>query len=143
MTDETSAARPGQPATQATIEEESSGKEKTGALREKSGSEKSGLDMFETTVVESRKRKVGISRLLTLPVSIGLHVIVILAVIISAIWTVQFPTNSPAQVAQYSIAASPPPPPPPPPPDERPREFETEVEWRGRDPDWEHKGKER
>jgi hypothetical protein len=30
--------------------------------------------------------------------------------------------------------------PPPPPPDKRPREFETELERRGRDPDeWEHK----
>src|ERR1051325_7586762 len=69
--------------------------------------------MFETTVVESKKHKVGIQRLLTLPVSIALHVIVIAAVVIGAIWTVDFPTNSPAQVAQYSVAAAPPPPPPP------------------------------
>jgi protein TonB len=72
--------------------------------------------MFESTVIESRKRKIGIQRLLTLPVSIALHVIVILAVVIGAIWSVSFPTNSPAQVAQYSMAAAPPPPPPPPPP---------------------------
>src|SRR5947209_14121340 len=72
--------------------------------------------MFETTVIESRKRTVGVQRLLTLPVSIGLHVIVILAIIIGAIWSVSFPTNSPAQVAQYSMAAAPPPPPPPQPP---------------------------
>ena len=38
--------------------------------------------MFETTVVESRKRKVGILSWMTLPVSIGLHVVVILAIII-------------------------------------------------------------
>src|SRR5947209_17390087 len=71
--------------------------------------------MFETSVVESRKQKVGIQRFLTLPVSIALHVIVVVALIIGAIWNVSFPTNSPAQVAQYSVASAPPPPPPPPP----------------------------
>ena len=60
--------------------------------------------MFETTVVESRKQKVGIQRLLTLPVSIALHVVVVVAVVVGAIWNVEFPTNSPAQVAQYSVA---------------------------------------
>src|SRR5213596_430354 len=69
--------------------------------------------MFESTVVESKKHKVGLQRVLTLPVSIALHVIVITAVVVGAIWTVEFPTNSPAQVAQYSVAAAPPPPPPP------------------------------
>ena len=68
--------------------------------------------MFETTVVESKKHKVGIQRYLTLPVSIGLHVVIIVAVVVGAIWNVSFPTNSPAQVAQYSMAAAPPPPPP-------------------------------
>ena len=55
--------------------------------------------MFESTVVESKKTKVGLQRLLTLPVSVGLHVVVILAWVIGAIWSVSFPTNSPAQVA--------------------------------------------
>ena len=32
--------------------------------------------MFESTVVESKKHKVGLQRILTLPVSIALHVIV-------------------------------------------------------------------
>jgi len=72
--------------------------------------------MFESTVVESKKQKVGIQRLLTLPVSVALHVVVVVAVVVGAIWNVDFPTNSPAQVAQYSVAAAPPPPPPPPPP---------------------------
>ena len=58
--------------------------------------------MFESTVVESKKHKVGIQRILTLPVSIALHVIVIVAIVVGAIWTVEFPTNSPAQVAQFS-----------------------------------------
>ena len=60
--------------------------------------------MFETSVVESKKQKVGIQKFLTLPVSIGLHVVVVLAIIIGTIWTVDFPSNSPAQVAQYSMA---------------------------------------
>src|SRR6266508_641462 len=72
--------------------------------------------MFETTVVESRKRKAGMQKYMTLPVSIALHVIVIAGTLFGAIWNVDFPNNSPAQVAQYSVAAAPPPPPPPPPP---------------------------
>src|SRR3954465_10215529 len=72
--------------------------------------------MFESTVVESRKQKVGIQRILTLPVSVAIHVVVVVAVVVGAIWNVEFPTNSPAQVAQYSVASAPPPPPPPPPP---------------------------
>ena len=63
--------------------------------------------MFETTVVESRRTKVGIEKYLTLPVSIGMHVVVILAVIVGTIWSVSFPTNSPAVVAQYALAVSP------------------------------------
>ena len=61
--------------------------------------------MFETTVVESRKQKVGIQKYLTLPVSLGLHVVVIAGMIFGAVWNVEFPENSPAQVAQYSVAA--------------------------------------
>jgi periplasmic protein TonB len=72
--------------------------------------------MFETTVVESRKQKVGIQRVLTLPVSVALPVVVVVAVVVGAIWNVDFPLNSPAQAAQYSVASAPPPPPPPPPP---------------------------
>ena len=69
--------------------------------------------MFETTVVESKKQKVGLQKYMTLPVSLGLHVVVIAGVIFGAVWNVEFPENSPAQVAQYSVAAAPPPPPPP------------------------------
>jgi protein TonB len=72
--------------------------------------------MFETTVVESKKQKVGIQKLMTLPVSVAIHVVVVVGLVVGTIWTVEFPMNSPAQVAQYSVAAAPPPPPPPPPP---------------------------
>ena len=38
--------------------------------------------MFETTVVESRKQKVGIQRIMTLPVSVAIHVVVVVAVVV-------------------------------------------------------------
>jgi periplasmic protein TonB len=72
--------------------------------------------MFETTVVESKKRKMGKSAMITLPISVGLHAIAIGAAVFAAVWEVSFPVNAPAQVAQYSAVATPPPPPPPPPP---------------------------
>src|SRR3954471_5574224 len=72
--------------------------------------------MFETTVVESKKQKVGIQKYMTLPVSLALHAVVIAGIVFGTVWNVDFPSNSPAQVAQYSVAAAPPPPPPPPPP---------------------------
>ncbi|MGZ5432688.1 MAG: hypothetical protein ACXWH7_07130, partial [Thermoanaerobaculia bacterium] len=75
--------------------------------------------MFETTVVESKKHKFGVQKYLTLPVSLGLHIVVVAGAIFGAVWNVDFPENSPAQVAQYSVAAAPPPPPPPPPPPAR------------------------
>jgi len=62
--------------------------------------------MFETTVVESKKHKIGLQKYLTLPVSIGLHVIVVGGVIFGTVWNVSFPTNSPAQVAQYGCCRS-------------------------------------
>src|SRR5512140_548421 len=70
--------------------------------------------MFESTVIESRKVKIGLQKFLTLPVSIAIHVIVIPGIVFGAVWNISFPMNSPAHVAQYSGAASPPPPPPPP-----------------------------
>ena len=72
--------------------------------------------MFESSVVESKKQKAGIQKYMTLPVSLALHAIVIGAALFGAVWNVDFPDNSPAQVSQYSVAAAPPPPPPPPPP---------------------------
>ena len=42
--------------------------------------------MFETTVVESKKQKVGIQKYLTLPVSIGLHAVVVGGMIFGAVW---------------------------------------------------------
>jgi len=56
--------------------------------------------MFETTVVESKKQKSGIQKYMTLPVSLALHVIVIAGAVFGAVWNVEFPDNSPAQVAQ-------------------------------------------
>ncbi len=83
--------------------------------------------MFESTVIESKKRKIGIQRFMTLPVSIAVHVVVIAAILFGAVWNISFPVNSPAQVAQYSVAAAPPPPPPPPPPPKAAATQVTEV----------------
>jgi protein TonB len=71
--------------------------------------------MFETTVVESRKKRGGYNRFLTLPVSIAVHSVAFGAAVFATVWNVEFPTNPPAQVAQFMVVAPPPPPPPPPP----------------------------
>ncbi len=52
----------------------------------------------------------------TLPVSLALHAIVIGAVVITAIWKVAFPVQSPRVVLAYNLTQLPEPPPPPPPP---------------------------
>lgn len=74
------------------------------------------LTMFETTVVESRRRKPSSRRYSSLPISILLHLLVAAGALVGSVWTVRFPGNSPAQIVLYSIASPPPPMPPPPPP---------------------------
>ena len=73
--------------------------------------------MFESVapdVKEVRQQRARFYR--TLPASLLLHGVVILAVPLGASWRVEFPTHSPAQWATYNLAEIPPPPPPPPPP---------------------------
>jgi len=82
--------------------------------------------MFETTALESRKKKGGLRKLLTLPISVGLHALVVGIVVFVNLWAVEFPTNPPAQVAQYAVVA-PPPPPPPPPPRKAPPQVKVEI----------------
>jgi protein TonB len=72
--------------------------------------------MFETTVIESRRRKIRIGRLATLPLSIALHLATVGGVLVANVWAVVFPSAAPTQMVLYSIATPPPPPPPPPPP---------------------------
>jgi protein TonB len=50
----------------------------------------------------------------TLPVSIALHAIVIVAFIVSTVWKVEFPRNSPKMYLAFQLSDAPPPPPPPP-----------------------------
>ncbi len=71
--------------------------------------------MFETTVIESRKKRGAYNKFLTLPVSIAVHSVVFGAVVFASVWNVEFPINPPAQIAQFLVVAPPPPPPPPPP----------------------------
>ena len=82
--------------------------------------------MFETTALESRKKKGGLRKLLTLPISVGLHALVVGIVVFINLWAIEFPTNPPAQVAQYAVVA-PPPPPPPPPPRKAPPQVKVEI----------------
>jgi len=61
--------------------------------------------MFETTVVESKKQKVGLQKYMTLPVSIGLHIVVIAAVLVCFVATI-YPSRQaarldPAQALRY------------------------------------------
>lgn len=79
--------------------------------------------MFET----SRSQKTWQGRLLfieTLPVSLGLHAVIILGILFATVWKVSFPTQSPKLYAAFQLAdaAPPPPPPPPPPPAARPQQ---------------------
>ncbi len=74
--------------------------------------------MFETTVVESRKRPGRAGSLAILPVSIGLHVAALAGAIVATVWAIEFPAMAPSKIVLYTLAAplpqmSPPPPPPP------------------------------
>ncbi len=71
--------------------------------------------MFETSrpQISSRGRRLFYE---LLPVSIAAHAIVIGALIISAVWNVSFPDQSPKLYMAFRLSETPPPPPPPPPP---------------------------
>jgi protein TonB len=51
-----------------------------------------------------------------LPLSIGVHALVIGAVFVAGLWQVTFPNQSPPLLTLYSLTSAPTPPPPPPPP---------------------------
>ena len=57
---------------------------------------------------ESEKRSAFITSE-RLPVSIAIHLIAIGSVTFATVWDIDFPMASPAQYAQYSVAAAPPP----------------------------------
>jgi len=86
--------------------------------------------MFETTVVISRRRKVRLAFVASLPLAIGAHLVVAAAWIATGLWDVRFPLDSPHTVAAYRLlsAVAVPPPPPPPPPPAAPRQSRPSVE---------------
>ena len=72
--------------------------------------------MFESVVPETVVRRSRRVLYETLPVSIVVHAAAILGVLVSSIWTVAFPAQSPRMILAYSLTRLPDPPPPPPPP---------------------------
>jgi TonB family protein len=82
--------------------------------------------MFETVAPEAfapRTRRIFYE---TLPVSIAVHLLAVGAALVSMIWNVVLPTQSPKMVVAYNLTQVPDPPPPPPPPRaEPPKPFVT------------------
>ena len=76
--------------------------------------------MFETVVPEKFEKRSRLISYEALPLSIAFHAVIGLAALVAHVWTVQFPSQSPAQVMAFTIAEIPPPPPPPPPPPKAP-----------------------
>src|SRR5438445_9710190 len=76
--------------------------------------------MFEDVLIESAPRKGDSRKAVTLPVSIGIHAIVIGIVLGASIWFVEDVPEPPIPVTFYA-AAPPPPPPPPAAPKEAPK----------------------
>jgi protein TonB len=72
--------------------------------------------MFETVAPEVYYRPNRKALYEALPFSIAVHAIAGLSVLVGSVWTIEFPSQSPSQIASFAIAEPPPPPPPPPPP---------------------------
>src|SRR5437667_3637309 len=68
--------------------------------------------MFEDALIESANRGGGSRKAITLPLSIGIHALVIGVILGASIWFVEDVPEPPIPVTFY--AAAPPPPPPPP-----------------------------
>ena len=71
--------------------------------------------MFETVVPSGALRPSRKALYEALPLSIAVHALAGVIAVGASIWTVVFPSNSPAQMVSYMMAGVPPPPPPPPP----------------------------
>lgn len=72
--------------------------------------------MFETVAPEQFGKRDRTPLYEAVPFSIAVHSLAVAAAVIGNVWSVSFPPHSPAQVAIFSLAETPPPPPPPPPP---------------------------
>lgn len=72
--------------------------------------------MFESVAPEAFRRQPRRLFYEVLPLSIAVHVFAVAGAVLSTVWTVVFPLESPRLVRAYSLATIPDPPPPPPPP---------------------------
>jgi len=72
--------------------------------------------MFETVVPETVSRRSRRIFYETLPVSLAVHAVAIGGILMSSVWDVAFPSQSPRITLAYSLMRIPDPPPPPPPP---------------------------
>ena len=72
--------------------------------------------MFETVVPETAVRRSRRVFYETLPVSLAVHAMAVGGVLVSSVWNVAFPSQSPRVILAYSLTRIPDPPPPPTPP---------------------------
>ena len=71
--------------------------------------------MLVECLIESRKNKLEGHKIALLPIVIGIHVVVILAMVVSSLWSVAYITEPPIKVMLFST-------PPPPPPAAKPKQ---------------------
>ena len=76
--------------------------------------------MFETVVPPTVVRPSRRVFYETLPVSLAVHALAVGGLLLSSVWTVAFPSQSPRITVAYSLTKIPDPPPPPPPPVQQP-----------------------
>lgn len=81
--------------------------------------------MLETTVIQSRKRT---RNLVLLPISVGVHLMLVAGALVAAVMHVELPTNPPKQTSSYSITQTVPLPPPAPLPPKRATQPQPRVE---------------
>jgi periplasmic protein TonB len=73
--------------------------------------------MLTDVLIESRKKKLEGHKIALLPIVIGIHVIVVVALVVSSLWSVAYITEPPIKVSLFST-------PPPPPPAAKPKKVE-------------------
>lgn len=59
--------------------------------------------MFESSVVESKKRRLKKNRLMVLPVSVGLHAGAVAGLLFASAWSVSLPADAPPQIAAFVV----------------------------------------
>ena len=71
--------------------------------------------MFESSLIESGKQQLNTKRFLSVPLSVGIHVVVLVLAAGVSLWYIEEIPEPPIPVTFYAQSAPPPPPPPPPP----------------------------